>query len=137
MRPGRLGYNGAAGTPRHQDPVRDDTRMRIKQRSAGPVTILDLNGRMTRNDGCGEIRTALKPLLEQGHTQFLLNLADVPYMDSTGIGELVSVFITARNHKGTLKLVALTGRMRELFEVAKLVKVLDVFDDEADALQSF
>ena len=111
--------------------------MRIKQRSAGPVTILDLNGRMTRNDGCGEIRTALKPLLEQGHTQFLLNLADVPYIDSTGIGELVSVFITVRNHTGTLKLVALTDRVRKLFEVAKLVQVIDVFDDEAEALQSF
>ncbi len=111
--------------------------MRIKQRTAGSVTILDLNGRMTRSDGYGAIRAALNPLLKQGHTQFLLNLADVPYMDSTGIGELVSVFITVRNHKGTLKLVTLTDRMRELFEVAKLVQVFDLFDDEADALQSF
>ncbi len=111
--------------------------MHIKPRTVGSVVILDLTGRITRNDGYGELRSALNPLLKQGHTQFLVNLADVPYMDSTGIGELVSVFITARNHKGTLKLVALTGRMRELFEVAKLVKVLDVFDDEADALQSF
>ena len=111
--------------------------MRIKQRTAGSVTILDLNGRMTRSDGYGEIRAALNPLLKQGHTQFLLNLAHVPYMDSTGIGELVSVFITVRNHKGTVKLVTLTDRMRELFEVAKLVQVFDVFDDEADALQSF
>ena len=111
--------------------------MRIKQRTTGPVTILDLEGRMTRNDGYGEIRAALSPLLTQRRTQFLLNLADVPYMDSTGIGELVSVFITVRNHKGTLKLVGLTDRMRELFEVAKLVQVFDVFDDEADALRSF
>ena len=111
--------------------------MHITQRTAQGITILDLDGRLTRDDGYGEVRSALKLLLEQGHTQFLLNLAKVPYMDSTGIGELVSVFITARNRKGTLKLVALTGRMRELFEVAKLVKVLDVFDDEADALQSF
>lgn len=58
-------------------------------------------------------------------------------MDSTGLGELVSVFITVRNHKGTFKFVTLTDRMRELFEVAKLVQVFDVFDDEADALQSF
>ena len=75
-------------------------------------------------------------LLTQGHTQLLLNLADVPYMDSTGLGELVSVFVTVRNYKGTLKLVTLTDRMRELFEVAKLVQVFDVFDDAADALQS-
>ncbi len=111
--------------------------MRIKQRTAGLVTILDLAGRITRNDGYGELRSTLNPLLKQGHTQFLVNLADVPYMDSTGIGELVSVFISVRNPKGTLKLVALTDRMRELFEVAKLVQVFDLFDDEADALQSF
>ena len=111
--------------------------MRIKQRTAGGVTLLDLDGRMTRDDGYGELRAAVSLRLEQGHTQFLLNLAEVAYMDSTGIGELVSVFITVRNHKGTLKLVALTSRMRELFEVAKLVHVFDLFDDEADALQSF
>ena len=101
------------------------------------MTILVLTGRMTRNDGYGQIRASLSPLLTDRRTQFLLNLAEVPYMDSTGIGELVSVFITVRNHKGTLKLVGLTDRMRELFEVAKLGQVFDVFDDEADALQSF
>ncbi len=111
--------------------------MRIKQRSAGPVTILDLNGRMTQNDGCGEVRTALKPLLEQGHAQFLLNLADVPYLDSSALGELAGEFINVRYQKGTLKLVALTDRVRMLFEVAKLVQVIDVFDDEAEALLSF
>ena len=97
--------------------------MRIKQRTAG-------------SDGYGELRTALSAAHARAH-QFLLNLADVPYMDSTGLGELVSVFITVRNHKGTLKLVTLTDRMRELFEVAKLAQVFDVFDDEADTLQSF
>ena len=97
--------------------------MRIKQRTAG-------------SDGYGELRAALSAAHARAH-QFLLNLADVPYMDSTGLGELVSVFITVRNHKGTLKLVTLTDRMRELFEVAKLVQVFDVFHDEADTLQSF
>ena len=111
--------------------------MRIKQRTAGEVTILDLDGRLTRDDGYGKVRSAVSALLKQQHTQFLLNLAQVPYMDSTGVGELVSAFITVRNHKGALKLVALTDRMQELFEVAKLVHVFDMFDDEADALQSF
>ena len=111
--------------------------MRIKQRTAGPVTILDLDGRMTRNDGYGEVKAAMSLLLKHGHAQVLLNMADVPYMDSTGIGELVSVFITTRNHHGALKLVNLTDRMRELFEVAKLVHVFKAFNDEADALQSF
>ena len=111
--------------------------MRITQRTEGPVTVLDLTGRLTRNDGYGQIRATVNPLLTQGLTQFLLNLAGVPYMDSTGIGELVSVFITVRNHKGSLKLVGLTDHTQELFEVAKLVQVFEVFDDEADALQSF
>ena len=92
--------------------------MRISRRSAGPVTILCLNGRMARSEGYGEVRTTLSPLRKQGHTQFLLDLADVPYMDSTGIGELVSVFITVQNHHGKLKFVNLTNRRRKLFEIA-------------------
>jgi len=109
----------------------------MKQRTVGSVVILDLDGRMTRDDGYGEVKAAISPLLTQGQAQLLLNMADVTYMDSTGIGELVSVFITTRNHHGKLKLVNLSDRMRELFEVAKLVNVFEVFDDEAEALQSY
>ena len=111
--------------------------MRIKQRTAGSVTIFDLDGRLTRNDGFGEVKTCISPLLKQGHIQLLLNMAAVSYMDSSGIGELVSVFISTRNHRGKLKLMKLTDRMRELFEVAKLMHVFEVFDDEPDALRSF
>jgi anti-sigma B factor antagonist len=111
--------------------------MRMKQRTSGPVTILDLDGRLTRDDGYGEVKAAIGPLLKQGHAQLLLNMTNVPYMDSSGIGELVSAFITTRNHHGKLKLLNLTDRMRELFEVAKLVHVFEIFDDEAEALQSF
>ena len=111
--------------------------MPINQRTVGSVTVLDLRGRLTRNDGYGEIPALLGTLLKQGHTRFLLNLAAVPYMDSTGIGELASVLITVQNHKGTLKLVALPERIRELFEVARPVTVFELFDDEADALQTF
>jgi anti-sigma B factor antagonist len=111
--------------------------MRIMQRTAEEVTILDLNGRMTRNDGHGDVKAVVLPLLNQGHKRLLLNMADVPYMDSTCIGELISVFIIVRNRQGKLKLVNLTDRMRELFEIAKLVKVFDVFDTEAAALESF
>ena len=111
--------------------------MRIMQRTAEEVTILDLNGRMTRNDGHGDVKAVVLPLLNQRHKRLLLNMADVPYMDSTCIGELISVFIIVRNRQGKLKLVNLTDRMRELFEIAKLVKVFDVFDTEAAALESF
>ena len=111
--------------------------MRITQRTVGSVTILDLAGRMTRDDGYGEIRATVNSLLQQDRTLFLLNLVEVPYMDSTCVGELVSVFITVRNHKGSVKLVSLTKRMRALFEVAQLGKVIELFDNEAEALQSF
>ena len=111
--------------------------MPITQRTVGSVTILDVTGGMTRDRGYGEIRAAVSPLLKEGHALFLLNFAEVPYMDSSCVGELTSVFISVRNHKGALKIVNLTGKMRELFEVAKLVQVFELFDDEADALQSF
>ena len=111
--------------------------MRITQRSSGPVTILDLDGPITRNDGYGEVKAAVAPLVQQDDTRILLNMAGVSYMDSTGIGELVSVFISVRNRQGKLKIVHLTDRMRELFEVAQLVKVFELFDDEATAVESF
>lgn len=94
--------------------------MRITQRTVGSISILDHAGGMTRDDGYGEIRATVSPLLTQDHTLFLLNLAKVPYMDSTCVGELVSVFITVRNHSGAVKLVDLTKRMPALFEVAQL-----------------
>ena len=114
-----------------------DCEMPITQRTVGSVTIFDVTGGMTRDKGYGEIRAAVSPLLKEGHAFFLLNLAEVPYMDSSCVGELTSVFISVRNHKGALKIVNLTGKVRELFEVAKLVQVFELFDDEADALQSF
>ncbi len=111
--------------------------MRITQRSSGPVTILDLDGPITRNDGYGEVKATVSPLVQQDDTRILLNMAGVSYMDSTGIGELISVFISVRNRQGKLEIVNLTDRMRELFEVAQLVKVFELFDDEATAVESF
>ena len=111
--------------------------MRTTQRPADGVAIISLDGRMTRNDGFGAVKTAVADLLAEGHTQLLIDMAGVSYMDSTGVGELVSAFITARNHDGKLKLLYPSHRLRELFEVAKLVTVFDMFDDEAEALRSF
>ena len=111
--------------------------MQITERRAGEVTILDLSGPVTRNDGQGEVRAAVAPLLQSTEPSILLNMAGVDYMDSTGIGELVSVFISVRNRRGTLKITNLTDRMRELFAVAQLVKVFELFDDEATAVRSF
>ena len=94
--------------------------MQITARHIGSLTILDVDGRMTRNDGYGSIKEKVSALLADGHRLLLLNLKDVPYMDSTSVGELVSAFITVRNHDGILKLVGPTHRIAELLSVAKL-----------------
>ena len=111
--------------------------MRTTQRTVDGVAIISLDGRMTRNDGFGAVRTAVTAVLAKGLTHVLIDMAGVAYMDSTGVGELVSAFITTRNHHGTLKLLNPSDRLRELFEVAKLATVFEMFDDEADALRSF
>ena len=111
--------------------------MQITWRHIGSVTILDVDGRMTRNDGYGSIKEKVVALLADGHRQLLLNLKNVPYMDSTSVGELVSAFITVRNHDGILKLVGPTHRISELLSVAKLDTVFEVYDAETDALESF
>ena len=111
--------------------------MRIKERTAGQVTILDADGRMTRNEGYGIIKQRVGDLMAGGHKQLLLNLAGVPYMDSSCIGELVSAFITVRNSGGSLKFLGATDRLKQLLSVARLDTVFDMFDSEASALQSF
>lgn len=111
--------------------------MQITERHVGGVSILDVDGRMTRNDGYGSVKKQVTSLLADGYRGLLLNLSDVPYMDSTSVGELVSAFITVRNNDGVLKLVGPTERIRELLSVAKLDRVFEVYDNEADAVQSF
>ena len=111
--------------------------MRIKERTVGQVTILDADGRMTRNEGYGVVKKRVGELLAGGHNQLLLNLAAVPYMDSTCVGELVSAFITVRNGGGTLKFMGAMGRLRELLSIAKLDTVFELFDTETTALESF
>jgi anti-sigma B factor antagonist len=111
--------------------------MRTTQRTADQVSVISLEGRMTRNDGFGAVKAAVTDLLAQGQTQLLIDMASVSYMDSTGVGELVSAFITTRNHHGALKLLNPSHRLRELFEVAKLAAVFEMFDDESEALRSF
>ena len=111
--------------------------MQITERHIGSLTILDATGRMTRDDGYGYIKQRIDTLLGNGDRQLLLNLKDVPYMDSTSVGELVSAFITVRNHDGVLKLVGPTSRIAELLSVAKLDTVFEVYESETDAVQSF
>ncbi len=111
--------------------------MTITTRVVGHVTVLDLDGRMTRDEGYGAVKAQAVELLGQERTNFLLNLTDVPYMDSTCVGELVSAFITVRNKGGTLKLFGASGRLSELLTIAKLDTVFEVFETETAALESF
>lgn len=111
--------------------------MTISTRVVGQVTVLDLDGRMTRNEGHGGVKARAVELLGQERTSLLLNLTDVPYMDSTCVGELVNAFITVRNKGGMLKLYGMSGRLSELLTMTKLDTVFEIFETEATALESF
>ena len=109
----------------------------ISERQAGDVTILDLDGKVTIGEGSVALRNAIRRLLGEGKSKILLNLAGVGYIDSSGIGELVSSFTAVNKEGGTLKLLNLTQKIQDLLAITKLLTVFDVFDSEGDALSSF
>lgn len=111
--------------------------MKISTRQVDGVTILDLSGRITLGEGSVQLRDAVRDLLAKGQKQILLNLAEVNYIDSSGIGELVSAFTTVRNQGGELKLLKLTKKVHDLLQITKLYTVFDIKDDEAQAIGSF
>jgi len=111
--------------------------MKIKTRQVDGVTIMDCSGRITLGEGSVQLRDAVRDLLTKGSKQILLNLGDVTYIDSSGIGELVSAFTTVRNQGGDLKLLNLTKKVHDLLQITKLYTVFDVKDDEASAVASF
>jgi anti-sigma B factor antagonist len=111
--------------------------VKISTRQVDGVTILDMSGRITLGEGCVQLRDAVRDLLGKGQKHILLNLGDVTYIDSSGIGELVSAFTTAKNQGGELKLLNLTRKVHDLLQITKLYTVFDVKDDEASAIASF
>jgi len=106
-------------------------------RDAGIVTVVDLSGRITLGDGSALLRKTVRGLLDDQRTLILLNLADVDYIDSSGIGELVSAFMAVKNRSGNLKLLHLTKKVRDLLQITKLFTVFDVYTDEGTAIRSF
>lgn len=108
----------------------------IKLRRLDDVVILDLSGRITLGEGTVVVRDALQKLLIGGDRKFLLNLADVDYIDSAGLGELVTAFTTVRAEGGQFKLLKLTHRIRDLLQITKLLTVFDSFDNETEAIKS-
>ena len=111
--------------------------LNIKERQAGDVTVLDMDGKITIGEGSVALRTAIRRLLEESRKKILLNLAGVSYIDSSGIGELVSSFTAINKDGGQLKLLNLTQKIQDLLTITKLLTVFDVYDEESDALGSF
>jgi anti-sigma B factor antagonist len=106
-------------------------------REVGAVTIVDLSGKISLGEGSALLRKTIRDLIENGQTKILLNLGDINYIDSSGIGELVSGFTAVRNRSGELKLLNLTKKVHDLLQITKLFTVFDVYNDEGTAVRSY
>jgi len=111
--------------------------VKLTVRQVGDVCVVDAVGRLTLGEGSSTFRDTIRNLVGQGNKKIVLNLGDVTYIDSSGIGELVSAFTTVTNQGGRLKLLNLTKRVQDLLQISKLYSVFEVFDDEAAAVASF
>ena len=111
--------------------------MKTSTRQVDGVTIVDCSGRITLGEGSVILRDTVRDLLGKGNKKILLNLGDVNYIDSSGIGELVSAYTTVKNQGGELKLLNLTKKVHDLLQIMKLYTVFDVKDDEASAIAAF
>ena len=108
----------------------------LKTRKVGDVVVIDLSGKLTIGEPVLLLREALRTQTAEGQRKFILNLADVGYIDSSGLGELVSSYTTVRNKGGDVKLLKLTSKTRDLLQMTKLLTVFDVYDDEDKAVAS-
>jgi anti-sigma B factor antagonist len=111
--------------------------VKLNTRQVGDVTVIDVSGRITLGEGSSALRDSLRELTAKGDKKILLNLGDVTYIDISGIGELVSGFTTVANAGGTMRLLSLTKRVKDLLQITKLYTVFEVYDDEAHAVRSF
>jgi anti-sigma B factor antagonist len=111
--------------------------LKSSARQVDGITVLDLSGRITLGEGSVVLRDTIREVLGKGEKKILLNLGDVTYIDSSGIGELVSAFTAVRKEGGELKLLNLTKKVHDLLQITKLYTVFDVKDDEATAISSF
>ena len=111
--------------------------MQIDERTIGDVVVLDIKGRVQLVEGDEMLKDKVNSLLNQGRKKIVLNLAEVPYIDSAGLGEVVRTFTTVSRQGGSLKLLNLTKRITDLLAITKLLTVFDTYDSEQDAVQSF
>jgi len=111
--------------------------VKLNTRQVGDVSVVDVSGRITLGEGSSALRDLMRDMVSKNQKKILLNLGDVSYIDSSGIGELVSGFTTVTNSGGQLKLLNLTKRVKDLLQITKLYTVFDVHEDEAGAIRSF
>ncbi|HJT53645.1 MAG TPA: STAS domain-containing protein [Candidatus Angelobacter sp.] len=111
--------------------------MKASSRQVNGVTVVDMMGRITLGEGSVVLRDTIRDLLGRGEKKILLNLGNVTYIDSSGIGELVSAFTSVRNQGGELKLLNLTKKVHDLLQITKLYTVFDIRDDETAAVGAF
>jgi len=111
--------------------------VKLSTRQVGDVTVVDVAGRITLGEGSSALRDLLRDMVGKSQKKILLNLGDVSYIDSSGIGELVSGFTTVTNQGGQLKLLNLTKRVKDLLQITKLYTVFEVHNEEAAAIRSF
>lgn len=111
--------------------------MKIEQSRAGDVTTLALKGKLTISDGGELLKDSVSSVVREGHRKLLLDLTEVPYIDSAGLGEMVRAYIAVDRQGGKLKLLGVTKRIRDLLRLTKLLSVFEVFETEQEALDSF
>jgi anti-sigma B factor antagonist len=111
--------------------------MKASSRQVNGVAVVDMSGRITLGEGSVVLKDTVRDLLGKGEKKILLNLGDVTYIDSSGIGELVSAFTSVRNQQGQLKLLKLTKKVHDLLQITKLYTVFEIYDDEAAGIASF
>lgn len=111
--------------------------LQATSRRTGDVTVVDFSGKITLGEGSAVLRKTVRELIDGGHRKILLNLADVDYIDSSGIGELVSAYTTVQGVSGELKLLQLTRRVHDILQITRLFTVFDVQSDEDTAVRSF
>lgn len=111
--------------------------MKVSNRQVDGISIVDMSGRITLGEGSVILRDTIRDMVGKGNKKILLNLGDVTYIDSSGIGELVSAFTAVRREGGELKLLNLTKKVHDLLQITKLYTVFDIKDDEALAIKSF
>jgi len=111
--------------------------MKIEKRKNGDVVILDIKGKILFGEGVEDLRQEIQKMVDSGEKKVLMNFADVPYLDSTGLGEVIRCYTTMKKNGGDIKIINLTNNVRDLLSVTKLITVFETYNNEEEAVKSF